>query len=747
MVAVTWFGCGAPEESSVPKPNDVGDNVRRVLAETKYTNQTGAAVLALHALGPASVPALLEALESNASLTRETAARALGRLKEPRAVEPILGLFEQRLIPDWAALEAIPSIGTAATATLLQHLERHKDDAEVAPRLLRMLRAIPDPNALPKLVSLYPNRNEWVGTQIAETVRTISPEAYTHELAPLEYERIETAFEYDPVRFALEACGLTQRYEPGIELLRRALRHSDPAVRGATLDCDPPLGGRADALLPELSALLPTRSLRERFEALVEARGLTESLKFVDAHFLRSPPRVGAGDHRYDPFEGDRGAAEPFWAREASCPLAPYTLGASGDLRYDPEYEVVVKVPGRSATVRGPGRWPAANDPDVAREVTVFGEGQTTIGTLNRVEWTCADPCGELAVLCSWEARYWTGHRGWSAEFLVPGRHEVEPVDVSKADAVTEASVGAKMMAYLRRESGEEPANAEFWTAGPLQWVRDGGWIHVFADGTLVSKFFGDYGGPHFEVLGRLGNASTGPYVVRLVGKFWETDAVIHRAGETWHSHEGAGHDMGGTCENTGDPALRIPGFTSAAGDFDWPLLAAVERDGNAEMVWEPSSDASGTDVIFRSTVGEIGPLLTATFQQGCDDVASGKGWPAPGSSCAFALGEYKRYRFTSVVTENRHSLVLEREAPIAARQVFLLLPPGVAPSEVSLIFAGDLQGDGHVDLVVSAPICDCPSKDRQFELLVSRRSDRFRELENPMLRGVVQYVGSPSEK
>jgi hypothetical protein len=301
------------------------------------------------------------------------------------------------------------------------------------------------------------------------------------------------------------------------------------------------------------------------------------------------------------------------------------------------------------------------------------------------------------------------------------------------------------MMAYLRRESGEEPVNAEFWIAGPLQWVRDGGWIHVFADGALVSKFFGDYGGPDFEVLGRLGDASSVHYVVRLVGKFWETDAVIHRAGESWHSHEGAGHDEGGTCEETGELGFVVAGLNPVSGQWQWPWLAVVERNGNAELVWEPSEEASGPDVRLRIRGGEVGPLLMASFHEGCDDVASGKGWPAPGSSCAFGLGERKRYRLTSIVSEGRHSLVLEREAPIAARQAFLLLPPGVAPSKVSLVFAGDLDGDGHVDLVVSAPTCDCPSTERQLELLVSGFEDRLRLLDNPLLRSVAEYVGSPA--
>ncbi|MGH9392070.1 MAG: hypothetical protein ACRD1Z_20900 [Vicinamibacteria bacterium] len=200
-----------------------------------------------------------------------------------------------------------------------------------------------------------------------------------------------------------------------------------------------------------------------------------------------------------------------------------------------------------------------------------------------------------------------------------------------------------------------------------------------------------------------------------------------------------------GTCEDTGELAFLVPGLTPVAGGWQWPWLAVVERNGSAELVWEPSSSASGTDVLFRVRGGEVGPMLTAEFHGGCDEVTSGNGWPAPGSSCTFGLGEHKRYRFTSVASEGRHSLVLEREAPIAARQVFLLLPPDVAPSKVSLIFAGDLDSDGHVDLVVSAPTCDCPSKDRQFELLVSNWGERFRLLDNPMLSSVAQYVGSPA--
>jgi HEAT repeat protein len=722
FLIVCCLGCDAPKESTAPPRDEVGDTVRRVLAETKYPNQMGQTLQALEALGPAAVPALLESLDSGNALTRETAARALGRMKEPRAVEPTLRLFEERLIDDGAAYEVMGSMGSAATATLLHHLDRFKDDGEVAPRLLRMLSAGRDPGALPELQRLYPGRNEWVQARIAETARAISPETYTREFAPREYERIETAFEYDPVRFALEACRLAEHYEPGTALLRRALRHADPSVRGAPFDCDPPLGDRAEALLPELEALLATSSLEERFENVVQTRGIPEALKFVDAHFVRKPPRVGAGDYRYEPLEMDRGGAEPFWSREPSCPPAPYTLGASDNLRYDPEYEVVVKVRGRSVPVRGPGRWPASNDPEVAREVTVYGEGQSTIGTLNRVEWTCADPCGELAVLCSWEARYWTGHRGWSPQFVVPGRHRVQPVAVTPEDGPAEA-----------------------WAAESIRWVRDGGTISVFAEGSRVSEFFGDYTGPDFEVFGRLGDAGIGPYVVRIVGKFWKTDAVIHRAGATWHSHEGAGHDMGGTCENTGEPGLMVPGLGSATPGLNWPLLGVVEKGGKAEVVWEPSPDASRPEDRFRGTVGEVGPLLMPTFGEGCHDVASKKAWPAPGSSCAFSLGEHKRYRFTSVGTEGRHSLVLEREAPIEARQSFLLLPPGVAPSEVELIFAGDLDGDGHLDLVVSTPICDCPSNDRHVELLVSSWGYGSRLGENPLLRSLATFVGSPA--
>jgi hypothetical protein len=729
MAFLSGFGCGTPQESSVSPPEDIGATVRRVLAEARQTRKTGEAVETLEALGSPAVSALLESLGSGDASTRETAARALGRLKDPRAIEPLIELFEEGGIPEWAALEAIPRMGTPVTATLLERLERRKDDVEAASRLLRMVRAISNPDSLPVLLKLYPERDEWLRAQIAEAVRAISPETYTGEIAPLEYERIDTAFEYDPVRFALESCRLAQNYEPGIELLRRALRHSGPAVRGATLDCDPPLGGRGEALRGELSSLLGTRSLRERFEAVVDTQGLAEAVKFVDAHFLRRPPRVGADDYRFVPFDPDGGAAEPFWPREPSCPRAPYTLGASANLRYDPEYEVVVKVPGRPGRVIGPGRWPAVNEPDVAREVTVYGEGQSVVGRLNRVEWACADPCGDVAVLCSWEARYWTGQRGWQPKFVVPGRHEVEPVDVSRDRAASEEGRGA-------------------WSADSIQWASDGGSIEVFAEGQRVISFTGDYTGPHFDVYGRLQDSSTGSYVVRIVGKFWQTNALMHRAGDTWHSHEGAVHEMGGTCEDAGELVFQVPGFPPIGGYWEWPWLAVAERAGSAKVVWERSSDASVADVLLRIRGGEfeLGPLLTATFAEGCQDVLAGKGWPAPGSSCEFGLGERKRYRLTSIASEGRHTLVLQRERPIEARQEFLLLPQGVSPSKVRLIFAGDLDLDGHVDLVVSAPVCDCPSKDRRFELLLSDWGDRYRLLENPLLRSAVQYAGSPSE-
>ena len=135
-----------------------GDVARDALVAALRDDVPRVQLAAAFALGerrdPATVPALIDrALEEiTAAYVREAAAAALGRMKDPRALAPLVVLLGcPALSVRVAAAHALAQLGdTAATPALVAKL----GDAELAPALTEALGALMDKRAAAPLASL-----------------------------------------------------------------------------------------------------------------------------------------------------------------------------------------------------------------------------------------------------------------------------------------------------------------------------------------------------------------------------------------------------------------------------------------------------------------------------------------------------------------------------------------------------------------------------------------------------------------
>jgi HEAT repeat protein len=128
-------------------------------------------------IGGPAVPSLLIALDDTELRVRIAAAEALGALKEPRAAEPLAGRLRETSRELWAAVyRAFLGIGPAAVPALLDALER--TDSTVRWKAVHLLGEIRDPVAAEALVALLnKDRSTGVRVEIAAALGRIGDRA------------------------------------------------------------------------------------------------------------------------------------------------------------------------------------------------------------------------------------------------------------------------------------------------------------------------------------------------------------------------------------------------------------------------------------------------------------------------------------------------------------------------------------------------------------------------------------------
>ena len=175
-----------------------------------------------------SVGQMIANLSNPDASIRKTAADKLGRIKDPRAVEPLIVALKDDRDPTvrTSAAEALGTIGTPAVEPLIAALKNK--DAEVRWRVVESLGKIKDPNAVePLIAALRGDRDERVRREAAEALADIrDPRAVEPLIAALKDREWDVransarglGWGDDPRAFEALLVALTADKDPGVRI-------------------------------------------------------------------------------------------------------------------------------------------------------------------------------------------------------------------------------------------------------------------------------------------------------------------------------------------------------------------------------------------------------------------------------------------------------------------------------------------------------------------------------------------------
>lgn len=174
------------------------------------------------------IPSLLAILTFGEMDTRYAAIDALGRLRDPRAIEPLIESLRSDAYSGlrWKAAEALARIGSPAVGPLLSLLS--DPDEDVRWKVAIALGEIRDPRAIDPLLSLLSDPDSYVRSRAALALATIGEPAVSDLIASLGDE--------DPVirASASSALGIVGNQE-AIPALITALSDPDDRVRSEVI--------------------------------------------------------------------------------------------------------------------------------------------------------------------------------------------------------------------------------------------------------------------------------------------------------------------------------------------------------------------------------------------------------------------------------------------------------------------------------------------------------------------------------
>jgi HEAT repeat protein len=192
---------------------------------------------------------------------RAQAARMLGELGDPRAVEPLLAQIEDTADPFrvpviTAALEAIPRLGAAAEPALLRLLE---DRTDVRRRYVpRLLVSAVGTAAAPVLVGLLDDADDEVAMNAATALGSLRDPAFAPPLQAIVDDPSRPSLLRGVAASALGMSGSPTAYD----VLAPLLGSHDPSLVAGAIDGLAELGDPRAA--PLIQALLAAGRLDER---------------------------------------------------------------------------------------------------------------------------------------------------------------------------------------------------------------------------------------------------------------------------------------------------------------------------------------------------------------------------------------------------------------------------------------------------------------------------------------------------
>jgi HEAT repeat protein len=267
--------------------------------------------------------ALLVALGDRTPAVRTAAAAALGRMREPRAIDPLVSMLAEPLQSDRvAAAEALRAFGPAAVPALLQALAAagpHRED-----EILNVLADIADPRAIAAVVA--------AALPPAPASRPPGGASLEEVDARARRERAATRL------WAIETLGKKPTPE-ALPALEKGARDRDPAIRAAALTA---LARQATAASfkvlrglgsaatpPDESTLAARAALTRGYADLAGRRRLSEwlaepicAVEFVDTVTVATRDATGGWNGVLDCSTWRPGCRRRSPARRASSPGA-----------------------------------------------------------------------------------------------------------------------------------------------------------------------------------------------------------------------------------------------------------------------------------------------------------------------------------------------------------------------------------------------------------------------------------------
>ena len=275
-----------------------------------------------------AVPIVLEALNHKNSAVRQTAAAALGKIGDARAVEPLVAALEDsvsdvrreaateldRIDPDWrrseaakravptllealkdrakqwAAAEVLGSVGDArAVEPLMGVLTDQHAYTDARQAAAEALAKIADRRAVGSLVAVLPDKNKHVRQAAAQALDQIDPSWAKSEAAKQAVPTLVAALAYNDSNVQLAAAEALGKIADGraVEPLAAALGDEDLHMRqaaGAALD-------RIDANWPKCEAAkraVPALVAALRHSAEDARKGARSALERIDRGWAKS---------------------------------------------------------------------------------------------------------------------------------------------------------------------------------------------------------------------------------------------------------------------------------------------------------------------------------------------------------------------------------------------------------------------------------------------------------------------------
>jgi HEAT repeat protein len=148
---------------------------------------------AIEKLGAETVEALIEALEDREGTVRKFAASMLGRIGDPRAIEPLgMAQYDLHYEVGKAAAEALAGIGAGAVEILIQALSH--PEAEIREHAVLALGRIQDPRSGPVLLEMLRDPDRSVRKQAIQSLGLLRDQRAIPALQKIASSRTDREF-------------------------------------------------------------------------------------------------------------------------------------------------------------------------------------------------------------------------------------------------------------------------------------------------------------------------------------------------------------------------------------------------------------------------------------------------------------------------------------------------------------------------------------------------------------------------